>query len=205
MAARWFRRERRSAEVGATDDVEARIERQAARAGRSVEEEQESILRDVLPNVRRAVAETGLTMSQYLQLNRVEYHDLLAAHPGRSLLGRGGGLVDYDSFVRLRRWIQEAAERAGEDVESWVVRAGTSAPRRPWERRPAAAGGAPPAVGPPALDAETATPAVPAADRHRSEDDLLDRLERLAALRDSGALTEDEFRAQKRRLLGGDG
>lgn len=174
MSARWFKREReRSGGLG-PDPVDERIERQAARAGRSVEDEQELILRDVLPNVRKAVAETGLTMSQYLQLNRVEYHDLLAAQPGRSLLGRSAGLIDYEAFVRLRRWIHEAAERAGEDVESWVVRAGTGAPRRPWERKPSAP----------------------------SDDAVLDRLERLAALRDSGALTEDEFRAQKRRLLG---
>lgn len=35
------------------------------------------------------------------------------------------------------------------------------------------------------------------------EDDTLARLERLTALRDAGALTEDEFTAQKRLILGG--
>jgi hypothetical protein len=34
------------------------------------------------------------------------------------------------------------------------------------------------------------------------DDDLLSQLERLTALRASGALTESEFRAQKRKLLG---
>jgi hypothetical protein len=35
------------------------------------------------------------------------------------------------------------------------------------------------------------------------DDDLADQLERLAALRDSGKITEDEFSAQKTRLLAG--
>jgi hypothetical protein len=34
-------------------------------------------------------------------------------------------------------------------------------------------------------------------------DDQLAQLERLAALRDSGALTDQEFEEQKRRVLGG--
>ncbi len=185
MAARWFKRDRdpeRSAGYGA-DPVEDRIERQARRAGRSVEEQQEQILRDVLPNVRKTVAETGLTMSAYLALNRVEYQELLAAQPAsRTLFGRNAGLIDYDAFLRLRRWIEAAADRAGEDVESWVVRTGTNVPRRPWER--------------PAAPTPAPAPTAPS-----SSDDQLDRLERLAALRDSGALSEDEFLAQKRRLL----
>ena len=43
---------------------------------------------------------------------------------------------------------------------------------------------------------------VPDRDNRGASDDVLTQLERLAALRDSGALTESEFRAQKRRLLG---
>lgn len=201
MAARWFKRERQTAGGFGSDPVDDRIERQAERAGRSVEDEQELILRDVLPNVRKAVADTGLTMGQYLQLNRVEYQDLLAAQPGPSLLGRRGGLVDYDSFVRLRRWIHEAAERAGEDAETWVVQAGTSAPRRPWERGPAPVGDTSSSGGQPPTTSEIRARDAPAAGP-RSDDDLLDRLERLAALRDSGALDEDEFQTQKQRLLG---
>ena len=46
-------------------------------------------------------------------------------------------------------------------------------------------------AGPPAEAAEPA-----------DDDDTLGRLERLAALKASGALTEDEFAEQKRRILG---
>lgn len=200
MLARWFKRDR-DGHDGAEfdpDDVDARIERQAKRSRRSVGEEQEAILHEVLPNIRRSVADAGLTMGEYLQLNRVEYQDLLASSPGsRPLLGGRGGLVDYASFVRLRRWIQEAAERAGEDVETWVVRAGTSGPRRPWERRT-------PAAPAPSAEQRVETPTTDRVESQTVGDDaLLDRLERLAALRDSGALTDDEFQAQKRRLLDG--
>jgi plasmid stability protein len=194
MSARWLKRDRDREDP---DDVDTRIERQAQRAGRSVEDEQEAILRDVLPNVRRSVADAGLTMGQYLELNRVEYHDLLASSPGsRTLIGRRHGLIDNDSFVRLRRWIEEAAARAGEAPEIWAVRTGTSGPLRPWDRRrpaePAPAPNRPADVSAPAAAADAT-----------GDDPLLDRLERLAALRDSGVLTEDEFQAQKRRLLDG--
>lgn len=199
MTAAWFKRERTRSEASEQDDVDARIERQAMRSGRSVAEEQEAILREVLPNVRRSVAHAGLTMSQYLDLNRVQYQDLLASSPGsRSLLSRRNELIDYASFVRLRRWIQEAAERAGEDVETWVVRAGSSGSQRLWE------GGAPSPAPVREQRAEAAArgrDSSPTADRGSTGDALLDQLERLAALRDSGALTEDEFQAQKQRLL----
>jgi hypothetical protein len=36
----------------------------------------------------------------------------------------------------------------------------------------------------------------------RSNHDVVSQLERLARMRDSGALTNDEFEAQKRRILG---
>jgi hypothetical protein len=36
-----------------------------------------------------------------------------------------------------------------------------------------------------------------------AEDDTIAKLERLAALRESGVLTEEEFAEQKRRLLAG--
>jgi len=55
-------------------------------------------------------------------------------------------------------------------------------------------GGAAGASGAPAADAEA-----PAA----GDDDRLEQLERLAKLRDSGALTQQEFEAEKARLLGG--
>lgn len=192
MTAAWFKRERTTASDA--DDVDARIERQARRAGRTVAQEQEAILREVLPNVRRSVAHAGLTMGQYLELNRVEYEELLESTPAsRPLLGRRSGLIDYASFVRLRRWIREASERVGEDPETWVVRAGTAGPPKPWERRRPAD----------AVPTGEAGPRVAAGDAARAGDDTLDQLERLAALRDSGALTEDEFQAQKRRLLDG--
>lgn len=54
---------------------------------------------------------------------------------------------------------------------------------------------APPVVVP-AVQAPAAAPQAPATD------DLLDALERLGKLRDSGVLTEAEFAAQKARLLG---
>lgn len=187
MSARWLKRD---PDRHGGDDVDARIERQAKRAGRSVEDEQEAILREVLPNVRRSVAHAGLTMGQYLELNRVEYEDLLAATPGsRPLLGRRNELIDYASFVRLRRWILEAAERAGEDTETWLARVGARGPQRVWERRTPAT----PAPAPKPSPAVSESP----------DDALIGRLERLAALRDSGALSDDEFQTQKRRLLDG--
>ncbi len=197
MTAGWFRRERTRSTTPGADDADARIARQAQRAGRSVEEQHEEILRGVLPNIRRSVADAGLTMREYLQLNRVEYEDLLATNPGsRPLIGRRHALLDYDSFVRMRQWIEEAAGRAGEDPETWTLRVGMSEPRRAWQRRratdPASDPGHPPAG--PRASAGTAA----GESRH---DALLERLERLAALRDSGALTDEEFRAQKQRML----
>ena len=43
---------------------------------------------------------------------------------------------------------------------------------------------------------------IPRSEDATASDDVLTQLERLSALRESGALTESEFRAQKRRLLG---
>ncbi len=68
-------------------------------------------------------------------------------------------------------------------------------PAPPVAGHPTAAQPAPPAPAPaqtePAAAATTATEADP----------QLERLERLAALRDSGALTPDEYEAQKARIL----
>ena len=47
------------------------------------------------------------------------------------------------------------------------------------------------------------SPVVPAARELGDEGVRLERLKTLAALRDSGALTEEEFEAEKRRILGG--
>ena len=49
--------------------------------------------------------------------------------------------------------------------------------------------------------AEAPTQTMPASD----EDARLERLERLASLRDKGILTDEEFAAEKARLLGGEG
>jgi len=49
-------------------------------------------------------------------------------------------------------------------------------------------------------DAEAPTQALPVSD----EDARIERLERLGSLREKGILTEDEFAAEKERLLGGD-
>jgi hypothetical protein len=45
-------------------------------------------------------------------------------------------------------------------------------------------------------------PAPAAPPSHAGDQDVLERLERLGALRDSGVLTEEEFVAQKARILG---
>jgi hypothetical protein len=66
--------------------------------------------------------------------------------------------------------------------------------RLPERRRPGGTA-APPAPGP--SEAPTAT--------LDSEDARLQRLERLAALRDKGILSDEEFAAEKSRILGGDG
>lgn len=51
----------------------------------------------------------------------------------------------------------------------------------------------------------TGTPATPAPPRNlESPHSDLDRIEKLANLRDSGAITEEEFQAQKTRALGGE-
>ncbi len=77
--------------------------------------------------------------------------------------------------------------------------------RLPEVRRPAApgaeteAGETPTAASPPTAEAPTATMPVD------EEDARLARLERLASLRDKGVLTDEEFAAEKARLLGGEG
>ena len=59
-----------------------------------------------------------------------------------------------------------------------------------------------------AQGAPAAAPAAPAADATATEspaglsDDVVTQLKQLAELRDSGVLTEDEFSAQKAKLLG---
>ena len=64
-----------------------------------------------------------------------------------------------------------------------------------------------PAPEPPAADAPAAPTPTPSTAAETSTDtepqpDLLDQLERLAAMRDRGMLTSEEFEIQKRRLLG---
>ena len=61
-----------------------------------------------------------------------------------------------------------------------------------------------PSVSDPA-DAPTAAPRAPIAAAHEpsDEDVRLERLKTLAALRDSGALSHEEFETEKRRILGG--
>lgn len=52
-----------------------------------------------------------------------------------------------------------------------------------------------------AAEDQAAAAAAPPAEPQQAPD-LLDQLTRLGQLRDSGVLTEDEFAAQKQRLLG---
>ncbi len=149
----------------------------------------------------------GLTMAEYLRLDAVAYHRLLASgSTSRPLFGRRGGLLDYDSYLRLRRWIEGAAARAGVTAEEWATRAVAQAPPSPWKRLVGRPDVVVEPVAPPSSDQlPLGDPSDPrgagGADRAPSGDDLIDRLERLTALRDAGALTEDEFQAQKRRLL----
>jgi len=63
----------------------------------------------------------------------------------------------------------------------------------------AALGAEPPAGGPPGQAPAAAPPAAPAAGPQES---YLDQLERLADLRDRGILTEEEFQAKKKQVLG---
>jgi len=58
----------------------------------------------------------------------------------------------------------------------------------------------PPAEGSAAAGEEAATAVIPA----EAEDTRLQRLERLGSLREKGVLTDEEFAAEKARLLGGD-
>jgi hypothetical protein len=58
-----------------------------------------------------------------------------------------------------------------------------------------AAAASQPEAGPPPADAPAPAPAAP-------EPDMIDQLTRLAALKDQGILTEEEFAAQKAKLLG---
>jgi hypothetical protein len=64
----------------------------------------------------------------------------------------------------------------------------TSAPEAP---------GAPPSAAP----AYVAPPYVPPAERHLSTDDLYAQLTKLDDLRKKGILTDDEFQAEKKKLL----
>lgn len=61
--------------------------------------------------------------------------------------------------------------------------------------------GATPRHEPTPRDEPTAAPTTSPPPRPPSSGDLLDQLERLGRLRDSGVLTEDEFQEQKARLL----
>ncbi len=214
MAARWFKRDDPDRSGGQPlDPVDERLRRQAERAGRTLGEEQEQILREVLPNVRRTVAEAGLTMGQYLELDPVSYHRLLVSGAGsRPLFGRRGGLLDHESYLRMRRWVEAAAARAGVSPEQWATTALAQGPVSPWRRLV----GSRPDAEPRDPDGAASSDQTPFGDpsdprdgsrsgaRSSSGDPLIDRLERLTALRDSGALTEDEFQAQKRRLLDDD-
>lgn len=66
---------------------------------------------------------------------------------------------------------------------------------------PRPAGASPPAPGVPAAAQAQAGPAPIAAVATMQPDPQLERLERLAALRDSGALTPEEYEAQKAKIL----
>lgn len=58
---------------------------------------------------------------------------------------------------------------------------------------------APPAAAPPAAPAAPAQPAAPPA---AAQPSYLDELKKLAELRDAGIVTEEEFEAKKKQLLG---
>jgi hypothetical protein len=60
-----------------------------------------------------------------------------------------------------------------------------------------------PSFVPPSDIVRVRAPAPAVSEQQPAEDVRLDRLKTLAALRDSGALTEEEFQAEKRRILDG--
>ncbi|WJJ09790.1 SHOCT domain-containing protein [Prescottella equi] len=71
-----------------------------------------------------------------------------------------------------------------------------------WAAEPQVAAAAP-VPAPPAAPAAPPAPPVPASLPAGDADALISALERLAALLDSGILTDAEFQAQKARLLAG--
>ena len=103
-----------------------------------------------------------------------------------------GGVPRRDLRRRLRRHPRQSRQRGqGREHLREGRRAGLEA---------APAGGAPPRQGSEEAAAEAPTATLPTSE----EDARLARLERLGSLRDKGILTEEEFAAEKARLLGGD-
>jgi hypothetical protein len=100
--------------------------------------------------------------------------------------------ASYDEFFGRTR------ERVVGAVKDANISERASKLRLPEVRRPPAPGAEEGAPEPPTAEAPTAT--MPA----DSEDARLVRLERLASLREKGILTDEEFAAEKARVLGGD-
>lgn len=122
---------------------------------------------------------------------------------------RGRLVIDWDRTRQLHNEKQEERRRllpVGVPVP--VAKIHQEAEERglidpaPADRKPAAFTVA--AVPAPVAAPNGAEPALepPAAPRREVADDLIDRLERLAALHAAGALTDDEFAAVKRHLIG---
>jgi Short C-terminal domain len=110
--------------------------------------------------------------------------------PQIQVMGMGGGMVPE----QYKQAIDMAEQATGMDLDGDGKVAGGAAPKGPnpfqafYQQATAAAA----AYQPPA-----ATPPAPA-----ESDDPVARLERLAKLLDSGAITREEFDAQKKRILG---
>ena len=117
---------------------------------------------------------------------RPEHRQAVTAMSSATRLFRRGGLAlpAYQGHV-ARFWAQLGVDGGG----AQVLRATSSIP--------AAATGASPHVSEPPADSPSHTASAP-----RPGASLADQLAGLARLRDDGVLTDDEFMAAKRRLLG---
>jgi hypothetical protein len=97
--------------------------------------------------------------------------------------------------------IREQLARSYESVRERSASGGSAVVRRASALKSELAGDGP--LAPPAArTAAAATVGVPAAAAPATTDTRVDQLERLARLRDSGALDEREFRSEKARILG---
>jgi hypothetical protein len=107
---------------------------------------------------------------------------------------------DADRHVFHQR-IRERLARSYESARERTASGGSAVVRRASALK-SELGGDGPSAPPPAPPAAAVTVGAPAAAAPAATDTRVDQLERLARLRDSGALDEQEFRTEKARILG---